>query len=214
MKLDKKLAIIDFDGTLADSMWAWDGLGREVIASLDLPEYENYDKMVRELTMQQFAAVLSKMYPDLDAARPFIDRFSDVMRRYYLNDVPLKKGAVRFLETLKQREFRLCLASATDKNLILAACDHFDIVKYFDLILTADDVGCGKSEPKIYYEAMSRFGVAPSETVIFEDAYHAVLTAKKTGALVVAVEDASMSCFKDKIKQTADYYVTSLDEAI
>ena len=214
MKLDKKLAIIDFDGTLADSMWAWDGLGREVIASLDLPEYENYDKMVRELTMQQFAAVLSKMYPDLDAARPFIDRFSDVMRRYYLNDVPLKKGAVRFLETLKQRGLRLCLASATDKNLILAACDHFDIVKFFDLILTADDVGCGKSEPKIYYEAMSRFGVAPSETVIFEDAYHAVLTAKKTGALVVAVEDASMSCFKDKIKQTADYYITSLDEAI
>ena len=122
----------------------WDGLGKEVLESLSLPEFDGYDKIVREVTMQQFADILKGLYPEIDKKRPFIERFSDRMRYYYMNVVTVKSGVYELLDKLKAEKMTLCLASATDKTLVLEALIHFDLMRYFDAVVTADDVGCGK----------------------------------------------------------------------
>ena len=57
-------------------------------------------------------------------------------------------------------------------------------------------------------------GLSKDEVVIFEDAHHAVLTAKSGGLKVVAVYDECAEKFEDIIKSNADVYVNSMAELI
>ncbi|MFR5406324.1 MAG: HAD-IA family hydrolase [Oscillibacter sp.] len=60
---------------------------------------------------------------------------------------------------------------------------------FFDAIFTCSEVGHGKDEPVIFRRAMEHFGAQRGSTVVFEDAIHAVETAKKDGFTVAAVFD-------------------------
>ena len=53
-----------------------------------------------------------------------------------------------------------------------------------------------------------------SEVVVFEDAHHAVLTAKSGGIKVAGVYDVCAEKFTDIIKENADIYVDTMKELI
>jgi len=86
-------------------------------------------------------------------------------------------------------------------------------LKYFEFIITCTEVNTSKSEsPLIYKEALKKLGTKKDETVIFEDAPHAVLTAKKADFYVVGVYDDYFKNKKDNIMNTADKFIYSFSE--
>ena len=62
---------------------------------------------------------------------------------------------------------------------------------YFTEIITCEEVGAGKDQPLIYREALTRLGTSRTETIVFEDACHALETAKADGFITIAVRDDS-----------------------
>ena len=81
---------------------------------------------------------------------------------------------------------------------------------YFDAIFTCSEVGHGKDEPVIFREAMEHFGCDRSTTLVFEDAFHAVQTAKEDGFTVVAVFDSSEKR-QAEIRKLSDCYIVSFE---
>ena len=84
--------------------------------------------------------------------------------------------------------------------------------RYFDAVFTCSEVGSSKNEPAIYREAMAHFHADREQTLIFEDAIHAVQTAKADRFRVVAVSDPSE---KDqaKLRRISDFYLESYGNA-
>lgn len=80
----------------------------------------------------------------------------------------------------------------------------------FDAIFTCSEVGHGKDEPVIFRRAMEHFGAQRGSTVVFEDAIHAIETAKKDGFTVAAVFDESEKR-QDEVRALADCYITSFE---
>ena len=75
------------------------------------------------------------------------------------------------------------------------------------------EVGAGKRESaEIYERAMRRLQSNKKDTVVFEDAYHAIVTAKAAGFRVAAVYDASEEANQPAIRKLADYYIRSFEE--
>ncbi len=69
---------------------------------------------------------------------------------------------------------------------------HAGIDHYFRGLITVAEVGVGKKESaEIYERAMRRLQSNKKDTVVFEDAFHAIQTAKAAGFRVAAVYDAS-----------------------
>ena len=66
------------------------------------------------------------------------------------------------------------------------------------------------SEKEYVLPALER----PNDTAVFEDAFHGVVSAKKSGFYTVAVEDRSSLADRDSIIETADRYIKSFDELI
>jgi hydroxymethylpyrimidine kinase/phosphomethylpyrimidine kinase len=101
----------------------------------------------------------------------------------------------------------MCVATVTDRYLAEAALERLGVRRYFSEIFTTAEVGHDKTSPHIYRTALAHLGTEKSETVVFEDAYHALMTAKKDGFPVAAVYDRHETK-RIEMKAAADYYVS------
>ena len=57
----------------------------------------------------------------------------------------------------------------------------------FDAILTSEDFEHSKPHPDCYLKAAARFGVHPSECVVFEDSFNGLKSGRAAGMKVVGV---------------------------
>lgn len=202
-----KLIIFDFDGTIADSMWAWDRLGRDTLDENNLPIPADYEDIIRTMSVPDFSVFLSKKYPVLGTAQEILGKWHKKMLYYYCNEIKLKAGIYDFLFLLKNRGYTLYLASATKFEVLLQALQHFNLQNSFDFILTEERVGVSKRDPEIYKFCIEKANTTTDKVVIFEDAEHAVKTVKALGIKTCAVKDYSMRKYDKEVARTADLYI-------
>ena len=77
----------------------------------------------------------------------------------------------------------MAIATSGDRENAEAALDRLGVLSYFEGICTCSETGWGKSRPDVYFAAERLLHTNPKETWIFEDALHALRTAKRAGFL-------------------------------
>jgi len=208
-----KLIIFDFDGTIVDSMWAWDELGFNTLTEKGLPIIPDYKSFIRTMSVPHFSEYLTRLYPDVFKDN-LLSEWHKTMRYNYENKIAFKKGAREYLEYLKKKGYTLYLASATHDFLIDAALKHFGLQDFFDFVITENQVGSSKRDPHTFNICMQRAGATAENTILFEDANHALKTAHTLGIRTCAVYDLSMEAFEDEIKSFCDYYINDFDDEL
>ena len=206
-------AIFDMDGTLLDSMPMWQGLGPDLLRRLGAEPAPDLRDHLKAMTLRQGAAYCREAY-HLDASvEELVAMLERRVQDFYHSEVQAKPGVPKFLSLLKMEGVWMYVATATDRHLAQAALRHAGIDGYFLGIVTSAEVAQGKEEsPEIYERAMRRLQSNKKDTVIFEDALHAIRTAKAAGFRVAAVYDASAEADQAEIRGLADYYIRSFDE--
>ncbi|HPE95483.1 MAG TPA: HAD family phosphatase [Bacillota bacterium] len=207
-----KGAIFDLDGTLLDSMYVWDNAGELFLRKHGMEPAEDLAEAFRTLSLPEAAEYLCVHYKLSMMPQVAADGINAVIEDAYFNEVQPKKGVVAFLNKLKSKDIRMCIATATDRYLVEAALKRCCLYDYFSYIITCADVGKGKSNPDVFDEAQKRLELNKEECVVFEDALHAIETAKKAGYRVVAVGDTSENKNRALIIKTADIFVDSFDD--
>ena len=196
-------AIFDFDGTLFDSMYLWDTVAESYVRSRGREAKPALREEVRTLSLRQAAEHLKKEYDLPETPEEIMQGVDGIVEHFYLDEVQPKPGVIPFLQALRAQGVSVCIATATDRYLIEAALRRCGMTELIDAIFTCSEVGHGKDEPVIFRRAMEHFGAARGNTVVFEDAAHAVETAKSDGFTVAAVFDASEARQAD-IRRLAD----------
>ena len=182
-------AIFDMDGTLLDSMGMWRTLG--------LREGTAYCKEVCGLpgTVEELMAEIWGQIED-----------------FYQNHVQPKPGVVKFLSLLKMEGVWMYVATATDRPLAEAALRCAGIDGFFRGLITSQEAGQSKRDgPEVYERAMRRLQSNKKDTVVFEDALHALQTAKAAGFRTAAVYDPSEPD-QAEMRRLADYYIETFEE--
>lgn len=221
MKLSKetlfqtmKYAIFDLDGTLLDSMPIWVNLGETVLKSMGIFADDELNKRFKTMTLEQSSKYLVEHFPLDVTAEELLQIFMDNVRNGYENEAPLKPYVKEFLELLRSKNIPMCVATASERYLTESALKRTGAFPYFDFILTCSDIGKTKETPDVYLEAMKRLGGTTDNTVVFEDAYFSVVSAKKGGFGVVAVYDNETKNDRDAIRTLSDIYLTSFEELL
>ncbi len=189
--MDKQFCIFDMDGTLVDSMRYWKGLGRDYLESLGIHPDDSLLWMVEAMTMLEGAAYFMDTYHIPGPPQRIVDEMEAMMEEHYRRDVPLKPGVREYLERLRGRGCRLCVATATAEPLARQCLSRLGVDGFFDFILSCETVGVRKDRPDVFLEAARRLGAAPGETAVFEDALYAARTAREAGFYTVAVPEPS-----------------------
>lgn len=205
-----KCAIFDFDGTLFDSMFIWDSVGETYLRSLGKEPKPSMREDVRALSLYQSACYFRKEYNLSLSVEEIMAGINQTIAHFYIHEVLPKPGVVDFLEWMKNAEIPMCIATASDRYQIEAALSRCEMEHYFEAIFTCSEVEHGKDEPVIFQKAMEHFSADRTTTIVFEDALHAIQTAKADGFAVVAVFDNSEKR-QDEIRRLSDCYIADFE---
>lgn len=205
-------AIFDMDGTLLDSMGMWRTLGSVLARNHGKEAPADLDRQVASLGLWEGTAYCKEVCGLPGTVDELVSEIWGLIENFYQNHVKPKPGAVKFLSLLKMEGVWLYVATATDRPLAEAALRHAGIDGYFRGIITSKEAGQSKREgPEIYERAMRRLQSNKKDTVVFEDALHALRTAKAAGFRTAAVYDESEPD-QEEMRRLADYYIRTYDE--
>ncbi len=202
-----KCCIFDFDGTLFDSMFIWDQAGELYLRSQGKTPLPSTAEDLRTMSLRQAAQYFQTTYALPFPVEEIMEGINRTVEAFYFHDALPKPGVTALLEQLRQAGVAMGIATATDRYQIEAALRRCGLEHYFDAIFTCSEVGHGKERPEIYRMALEHLGADRGSCVVFEDALHAVKTAKADGFPVVAVYDVSEPR-QDQLIALADCYLT------
>ncbi len=205
-------AVFDMDGTLLDSMGIWTDVGARYLAAQHIEANEHLGEILFPMSLEQGSVYLKTHYHLSESTEEIRAGILSIIRNFYVSEVRLKQGAAAFLSELSKRGILLAAATSSDRGLIEAACGRLRILPYFQHIFTCSEIGEGKDSPAIYLKAAASLGAQPGEIFVFEDALHALSTAKQAGFRTAAVYDASSADDAQALRTTAEIYLRDLTD--
>ena len=103
------------------------------------------------------------------------------------------------------------VATATYSSLIRPALERVGVLSFFEGIVTCSDVGHGKDRPDVFLAALKALDSDLQGAWVFEDALHAIKTAKAAGFSVCGVFDLTEAHNKDLIRELCDVYTEGFE---
>jgi len=207
-----KGAIFDMDGTLLDSMPIYNTVFESLLSSFGLTARDDLFEAVRELSGDEVLEYLRREYLRDMTVAEINDAYDKLLYEYYSEIPQPKPGVMRLLETLYENNIQMCVCTATNRIHVDAALRRLGMLKYFSKLFICAEENTGKLQPKIFLTAARHLDLPPSEIVVFEDARHAVKTAKDAGFYVVAVADAAEEINRSRIIAVADEFYEDLTD--
>lgn len=178
--------VFDFDGVIVDShpvhTRAWkkflDSVGRTV--SEEQLQFV-VDGRKRDDILRHFMGEL-----DTDQIVEYGHRKEQLFRDEAAH-VRTIDGLLGFLEDIKYEQLALAVASSGSRSRVDFLLERLDLQKFFQVVITGDEVEQGKPHPAVFLKAAQQMGVDPSALMAFEDAVSGVKAARSAGMRCVGI---------------------------
>jgi phosphoglycolate phosphatase len=176
--------VFDWDGTLMDSETQIVSCLHGSIADLGLPPMsDDTVKNVIGLGLREAVEVLIPGH-DERLRQAFVEAYR---RHWYASDgSSLFEGAREVLDTLRERDFRLGVATGKARRGLARVLEQTGLTGYFDATRCADETA-SKPHPRMLLELMDELGMTASQTLMVGDTEYDMEMATNAGAGKVAV---------------------------
>ncbi len=202
--------VFDLDGVLVDSEHVWDEVREELARERGGRWHERAQVDMMGMSSTEWARYMHDVIGIADAPDEINAEVVRRMQERYATELPLIEGAVDAVRRLAQ-EFRLGLASSSNRPLIDAVLASTGLGELFEVTVSSEEVPRGKPAPDVYLEATSRLGVAPERAAAVEDSANGIRSAHAAGLRVIAIPNRRYPPPADAL-ELADVVLASLDE--
>ena len=202
-----KAVIFDLDGSLVDSMWLWKEIDIEYFQRFHKELPETLQSEIEGMSFHETAVYIKEQFQFPDSIEQMKSDWNQMAWDKYRFEVPLKDGIPEFLQYCKKHSIKLGIASSNSKELIREIVRVHKLEEYFQVVMSACEVGKGKPSPDIYLAVAKRLQTEPAHCLVFEDIVPGILAGKRAGMHVCAVEDEYSAAQKKEKKDLADYYI-------
>jgi len=212
MSSQLKAIIFDLDGLLIDSEPAWD---KAYYVFLRKHNVADKPKVSGKLTGMGLRDAIKIMVDELGLIGDVDELTEDYRQLFY--DVFLKEKRVLMqgVSDLVRKltgKYKLAVASGGHtREKCSQILKNIGIDKYFDAVVSSDDVKEGKPAPDVYSQTARLLVVEPQECLVLEDAVNGVISGKAAGMQVIGVN--SEASIREQLKEAgADEVYSSLKE--
>jgi HAD superfamily hydrolase (TIGR01509 family) len=184
-------AIFDMDGVLVDSgahhRHAWRELLTELGAEPADPEY--WRLTIGRPGEEALPLLLGRRLSGAEARR-LARRKRDLYYERARNGLEPVSGVPQFLESLARLGVPRAVGTSASRWDAERLLDDLGLLRYFEVVVTADDVMLGKPDPEVWTQAARGLRRAPAACVVFEDAPVGVQAARRAGMRAIGVTTA------------------------
>jgi len=207
-----KAVIFDWDGTLADTKKAVVESFTRVLVEVGCVVDDKFierrigigtRKILEEVLKQSNIAFDDRMLKELIRKKVKIQtELSEV--------VYLFEGATELLDALYGR-VRMALATMSNRKVIDKLLSEKRLEKYFDVVVTADEVSKPKPDPEVFLVCATKLNLSPGDCITVEDSTFGVKAAKAARMKCIAVPSGAYT--KEELQnEKPDLLVDSLVE--
>ena len=207
-------AVFDLDGTLLDSSWVWENVDEKFLGDRGFQVPDDYVDEISPLGAERAAVYTIERFGLNEDKDDIVREWIEMAKKEYATEVVCKPYAKEFLEELHKLNIKMAVATSSDRELFMKTLEREGILKYFQKIVTVDEVERGKGYPDIYEEAARRIKVNPHKCLVFEDILAGVTGASLGEFNVVAVFDEKSKHNREKIKSISKYSINDYKELL
>lgn len=182
-KKEVKAILFDMDGVLTDSFSAWSfiindamkAIGKKPLTKAELKKH--FGQPVEKDQETHF-----KGYT--------IEQIRKLYLKYYFNyweKIKLFPDTIPVLKEVCGNGWKVGLISNSTKEIINPVMKRHKIAKYFDVVMSMDDVKNRKPHPEMVIKACKVLGVKTSETVVIGDTQNDMIAGKKAGCMTIGI---------------------------
>lgn len=190
LKGNLKAVVFDMDGLMFNTEWvikySWDIVGKEI-------GYDNFgDNIYNSLGMNynRRKEYFLKKYGEKFDFEKFTERYRKVSSDYLeKNGVPIKKGLKNILNSLKENDIKMAVATSSSRKFAMNKIKDANIEDYFDIIICGDMVSKSKPDPQIYQIACEKLGIESNKCIAFEDSINGIKSANCAGLNTIMIPD-------------------------
>jgi len=204
-----KAFIFDLNGTMINDMpyhiKAWHGIVSDLGSTLSIEE-------VKQQCYGKNEEVLERIFPKRFAEEEKTKIGLDKEKQYRIEFKPhlkLIKGLDDFLKANYERGIKMAIGSAAITPNIDFVLDGLQIRKYFDVVVSADDVVKSKPDPETFIKCSEKLNVDRKDCLVFEDAPKGVEAACNAGMDCVVIttlhEEEEFKTYKNVIFFIKDF---------
>jgi HAD superfamily hydrolase (TIGR01509 family) len=201
-----KAIIFDLDGTLVNTY----PLAKKVAI-------DNFKKHKIRLLKKDFKFLVGSAWSDFvnyvfkqRNIKPIDGIVKDIGDDYSYGlkyETELFEEAIPLLKLLSN-DYKLALCSGSYERDVKLNINKFHLKKYFDVIVSYDDVKVGKPAPDIYLKTLEKLKLPASSCIGIEDSVHGIHSLKNARIKSIGI---THSMTKQDLKD-ADYIVSDLSE--
>ena len=200
--LDKyKLFIVDYDGTILNSMRMWDKLISSFVKYEGIITDIDVDKVAIKQTSNETLNYLHQTFFNNISKEDLENKLFNYVKKSYVKQ-ELKPNAIKLLNEFAKRG-KIILFSATANHLLNASFEKNNVNKYFNNIYSASDLKTTKLDGSGFELVCNLESCKIEDALVVEDAIYAIEGAKMKSFDCLAIYDYQRSW--DKIKELADY---------
>ena len=186
-----KAVIFDMDGVLIEAKdWHYDALNRAL--SLFGHSISKYDHLI---TFDGLPTVtkLEMLTLERNLPRKLHDFINDLKQKYTL-ELVYQNCKPRFdheyaLSNLRAQGYRIGCGSNSVRESIEIMLEKSDLMKYMEVVVSAQEVSQPKPSPEMYERIISSFNLNPEECLIIEDNENGIKAARESGAHLLIVKE-------------------------
>lgn len=204
--------IFDWDGTLADTKFAVVASFQRILRQIGCKVNEEFiERRIGIGTKNIFIDALKATNISFtDETITELVKKKDEVQTELTKTVNLFEGALDLLNSLHTRK-KMALASMSSRKVIDKLLYEKEVKKYFDVVITADEISHPKPNPDIFLRCATRLRVPSEKCIVVEDSIFGVKAAKEARMKCIAIPSGAYSR-EELEKEHPDLIVDSLNE--
>lgn len=205
--------IVNSDGTLCDTLAAWDKLYPDYLESQGIQPGPDLNKIVQNKTMPETAGYIKHNYSVYDGIVDIIKEWEWALNDFYRKEAKRQPGCDAFLEEIKARQLPLVIATEASKRLAEVLLEATNLTEYVSGIVSGVDDRYSRTEASFFERAAKETSADPAGIWAIEDNLAGIRSAQRAGYHAAAIRNRRHSDNDwQALKAEAEESFETLDE--
>lgn len=204
--------IFDLDGTLLDSTGMWRQVDGRLMAHYGKEVPPDLSETVQRMSIEEFSQFFVEEFDLPVTPEQIAQQVADMVAEEYREKLQLKPHVPEILDWLDQQDIPYGVATATYGELAEAALRRLHVWERLLFLLTEQDAGTPKTQPKIFQLAAQELHLGRRQIAVVEDSLHALEGAKNGGFFTIGIADPENAPVWKEICATATVHIHDILE--